>query len=70
MKINSSEYLLKHKPILKQVVKRLSKDYPYVSILATDVTGTIYKTQMSETMVQDSSWCERGFVVRVHNGKH
>jgi len=63
-----SNFLLQQKPYLQKIIQELLTDFPYVSILATDVTGTIYETQLTETKVADSGWTERGFVVRIHNG--
>ncbi len=68
MKITISNYLLKQKEVLKKIIEILSTDFKYVSILANDMTGTMYQTQKSETTLSDSRWCERGFVVRVFNG--
>jgi len=63
-----SRFLQEHKEALRLLLGRLSREYRYVSILATDVGGTRYQVQKQESSVEDSFWTERGFVVRVHNG--
>jgi TldD protein len=68
MKVSMSSFLIRQKPILKRIVSILSKKYKYVSILGTDTKGKLYKVQKSCIDFSDSSWCERGFVIRVHNG--
>ncbi|MGK0468905.1 TldD/PmbA family protein [Clostridium sp.] len=68
MKISMSSFLISQKPILKRIVSILSKKYKYVSILGTDTKGKLYKVQKTSIDFTDSSWCERGFVIRVHNG--
>ena len=69
MKVTQSDYLSWNKELMKKLITLLSADFPYVSILSTDVSGTRYQAQKTETTVQDSSWCERGFVIRVYQGK-
>lgn len=68
MKVTMSKFLTDHKHILKQLIELLSKDFPYVSILGTDVYGKRYAVQGTGVTIEDSRWTERGFVVRVHNG--
>lgn len=53
---------------MKQLVEHLAGDFPYISILATDVTNSRFEVKKTETRVADSILCERGFVVRVYNG--
>ncbi|MBN2626950.1 MAG: TldD/PmbA family protein [Spirochaetales bacterium] len=50
------------------MVSRLSRDYAYVSLLGTDVSGTAYMVTRTGTSVSDSFWAERGFVCRIYNG--
>lgn len=68
MKVTMSSFLIKQKPILKKIIKILSKEYKYVSILGTDTKGKLYNVQRTGIDLSDSFWCERGFVIRVHNG--
>lgn len=68
MQVSMSKYLKEQKSTLKKLVDLLSKDFAYVSILGTDVKGKIYSVSKTGAGINDSSWNERGFVVRVHNG--
>ncbi|MFT5875845.1 MAG: TldD protein [Clostridium sp.] len=68
MKVSMSSFLISQKPILKKIVGILSENYKYVSILGTDTKGKIYNVQITGIDLSDSHWCERGFVIRVHNG--
>jgi len=53
---------------MQQLVKKLSQDYEYVSLLGTDVRGKNYGVQKKGVDYSDSIWTERGFVIRVFNG--
>ena len=68
MKVTMSSFLVSQKPILKKLVCLLSENYKYVSILGTDTKGKQYNVQKTGIDLSDSFWCERGFVIRVHNG--
>jgi len=68
MQVTMSSFLQERKPILKELIGILAKDYKYVSILGTDSKGKTYNVQRTGVSLNDSSWSERGFVVRVHNG--
>ena len=68
MKVTMSPFLQSKNHSLKKLVKILSKEYGYVSILGTDSHGKEYGVQKTGISVNDSSWTERGFVLRVHNG--
>lgn len=68
MKSKLSAFLSAQKPILKNIIFDLSKEFQYVSILGTDNLGTVYSVSRSNTSVRDSMWSERGFVARVYNG--
>ncbi len=65
MKLNASEFLLSKKKDLQQIVKNLQKDFKYVSVLGTDVTGKDFSVQTSGIHVSPSENEERGFVIRV-----
>lgn len=68
MQVTMSRYLKDQKSTLKKLVEILTKDFAYVSVLGTDVTGKSYAVYKTGASINDSSWGERGFVVRVHNG--
>ena len=66
MKVNSSEYLRKVKPVLVKLRDRLLQEYPYASILAQDSVTKNYS--VSKTSSGISMKPERGFVVKVFDG--
>lgn len=45
MKVKASEFLLSKKEELKRLVAELRKDFTYVSVLGTDVTGSSYSVK-------------------------
>ncbi len=65
LKLNTSSYLLGKKELLKELVERLGRDFSYVSVLGTDVTGMTWRVQTSGMTLRPSNDEERGFVVRV-----
>ncbi|OAA30085.1 Zn-dependent protease [Kosmotoga arenicorallina S304] len=67
MKIQDSTFLIEVRPLLKRLISELSKDYKYVSILGTDVSGKSYTVLTTGVSISDSNWTERGFVVRAFN---
>ena len=71
MKVEKSNYLLEVKPKIQQLISLLEKEFDYVSVLATDVSGTSYRVGQKQTSVGDYRFGERGFVVRVYlNGTY
>lgn len=68
MQAKMSRFLQDSKPLLKNLINALQVDFSYVSILGTDTFGTSYRVQKSNISVEDSSWNERGFVLRAFNG--
>ncbi|MGF7057547.1 TldD/PmbA family protein [Brassicibacter mesophilus] len=68
MQVGMSKYLQAQKQLLKELVSALSKDFKYVSVLGTDISGKQYIVHRTGAGLNDSMWAERGFVVRVHNG--
>lgn len=66
---NFSKYLdIKYDNLIK-IVDRLKNNFEYVSILASDCEGKVIRVSNQNITIKDSSWQERGFVVRVfHNG--
>jgi TldD protein len=61
-----SEYLHSQKGALKQLVAELAHYFEYVSLLGTDVSGKQYLVQKNAARINDATWVERGFVVRVY----
>ena len=71
MKVEKSNYLLEVKPKIQQLISLLEKEFDYVSVLATDVSGTSYRVGQKQTSVGDYRFGKRGFVVRVYlNGTY
>ncbi|HOP38032.1 TldD/PmbA family protein [Mesotoga prima] len=68
MKVVSSKYLDDRHDLLRNLVSILERDFPYVSILGTDVKGKLFRVTTTGISVNDSRWSERGFVLRVHDG--
>ncbi len=62
-----SSYLKKKKPLAKEIVEKLSKDFSFVSVLGTDVKGKNYSVSGPITGISPSSITECGFVIRVYN---
>lgn len=67
MKVKKSEFLMAKKEELRKIVDILLKEYEYVSLLATDVSGKSYSVNTSGVNVSPNSEEERGFVIRVFN---
>ena len=67
-KVKFSEHIRRKKILLKKLIGELSKDFEYVSILATDVKGKRYEQDFNTSNISDIMIFERGYVVRVHNG--
>lgn len=63
-----SDFLTASKPLLKKLVKLLSEEYGYVSVLGTDTGGKSFLVSRTGYNINDYMFKERGFVVRVHNG--
>ena len=71
MKVEKSSFLLAVKPKIQQLITLLDKEFDYVSVLATDVSGTAYRVGQKQTNVGDYHFGERGFVARVYlNGTY
>lgn len=66
MKLKTSDFLLGQKQKLRQIVDELGKDFSYVSVLGTDVTGKRFQVQTSGSSISPTADAERGFVVRVY----
>jgi len=61
-----SSYLKKKKQIIKLLVNKLNEQYPFVSILATDVKGKSYSVDSRNMGIRPSSITECGFVCKVY----
>lgn len=70
MELKYSSFLTETKENLRTLIENLSKDFGSVSILATDCTGKVYSVSKRTSGISGSGSNERGFVVRVHNGKN
>jgi len=68
MKVKPSKYLEEHKNLVEKLVEKLLNEFEYASILATDTKGTKMIVSFSGSTVEDSMFCERGYVARVFNG--
>ena len=65
MNKNFSTFLEEKHDELVSIINRLKQHYEYVSILASDCEGKAVKVTNKDVSVRDSSWQERGFVIRV-----
>ena len=63
---NFSTFLKNKHDTLKRIVELLSSNFEYVSILASDCQGQEITVSEKQVSVKDSSYNERGFVVRVY----
>ncbi|MCR5066760.1 MAG: TldD/PmbA family protein [Erysipelotrichaceae bacterium] len=66
MKLQQSAYLTGCRDKLRQLITVLGKEYEYVSVLATDVGGTLYAASQRSQAIRPYPFAERGFVVRVY----
>ena len=60
-----SSYLTKKKKVVKLLIDKLSSNFEYVSVLATDVKSTRIRVDKNVTSVAPSSITESGFVIKV-----
>jgi TldD protein len=65
MNKNFSTFLEEKHDELLSIINRLKQHYEYVSVLANDCEGKAIKVTNKDISVRDSSWQERGFVIRV-----
>ena len=66
MSKNFSIFLKNKHDTLKKIVELLSQHFEYVSILASDCQGQEITVSEKQISVKDSSYNERGFVIRVY----
>ena len=64
-----SSYLQSKKELVKQLVERLNKHYPYAAILGKHVTGQTIRVTTMMTSVGDTMEKQCGFVAKIFNGK-
>ena len=64
-----SAYLSSRHDVCKELVDRLSKRYPFASLLGKHVTGTSVRVTSRDTGVSDTMEKQCGFVVKLYNGK-
>ena len=64
-----TSFLKSKKNICKKLVDSLLEKYPYASILGVDTTGLRIQCDKFNTSISESNECERGFVVKVYDGK-
>ena len=64
-----AKFLEERKPLAKALVKELRKEFEYVSVLGTFVDGEEVRANRASTSVSEVFGAERGFVIRVYNGK-
>ena len=64
-----SKFLKGSEEVLSKLVEELGKRYRYVSILGTDYHIKNYMVSKTATNVSDGQGTERGFVIRLNNGK-
>ena len=71
MKVRESEFIKRKKPVLKKLIERLSEQYPYVSLLATDSKAKSYMVSRRNTAISENGvLAARGFVAKISDGKH
>ena len=64
-----STFLQENREKLKELLSELQKEYKYVSILGSDVKTMNYMANKMATSIDEGRDSERGFVVKMSNGK-
>ena len=64
-----STYLSSRHDICQELVKRLQKAFPYVSLLGKHVVGKTVRSTTMNTQIGDTMEKQCGFVVKMYNGK-
>ncbi len=71
MKVTASPYLTEHKPLFRRLLQMLLEEYPYASLLASDIREKSWSASRRLTSISGSGqFSARGFVVRVFDGAH
>ncbi len=69
MEVQSSQYLTRLRPVLRELLDALKARYPYASILATDAAMKNYSVSRSGIRIQENTtFGKRGFTARVYSG--
>jgi len=69
MQVSESQYIRANKPLFKELVDSLLKEYEYASVLVADSFGKAYSVSKSGIKVTESPMTtSRGFVVKVYDG--
>lgn len=69
MLVKDSSYIKENRPLFKELVDTLLKDFEYASVLACDSHGKNYRVSKSGTAVSESPLTtSRGFAVKVYDG--
>ena len=64
-----SKYLESRRDLIKELVDRLNKKYPYASILGKHVVGETLRVNTRMTSIGDTGEKQYGFVAKIFNGK-
>ena len=64
-----SKFLESKKDLAIKLVKELQKSFKYASVLGTDVDNKVYRVDTKNKDISDSMSSERGFVVKVNDGR-
>lgn len=67
--MGSTTFLRTRKEYCKKLIAKLNDKYSYASILGVDSQGFNIRLDKFNTSISDSDECERGFVVKVYDGK-
>ncbi len=69
MKVKDSNYIRENKPLFKELVSELLKDYKYASVLVNDSFGKSYSVSKTGANVGERGiYTAKGFVVKVYDG--
>lgn len=70
MKVESSAYIQRNRPLFTRLLDQLLTRYPYVSILASDSREKSFSTSRRLTAINEGGmFSARGFVVKIHDGQ-
>ena len=66
--MNFSEFLNSRREACRELVKELSKNFAYVTILGADVKSSAIRVNRNTSDIGEGGAAECGFVVKMHNG--
>ena len=70
MQVQRSAFLQGAKPLLQELIGRLSQKYGYVSVLAADTRGKFFNVANTGVNAgEDELFTRRGFVLKVYDGR-